>query len=66
MKGRLIDTNGEVPLITAIIPKTVSYDVFTSRLIVIHLDPLITLFFHNQNEEIPFSGELRLSFKELE
>ena len=66
LKGRLIDTNGEVPLITAISPKTVTYDVLKSRLIVNELEPLITVFFHNQNEEIPFSGELRLSFKELE
>lgn len=62
LNGNLEDINGEVPLITAISPKNSSYDVKTGRVEVKEIGASITIFFHNQNSELPFSGEFHILF----
>ena len=61
LNGKLVDINGNVPLIIAVTPKDIRYDNIKESISFEDNIRFISIFFHNQNQSVPFSGELYIS-----
>ena len=61
-----MDMDGKVPSILSITPKSARYHLETNQLeLTDSFTNQVNIFFHNQNQEIPFSGELQISINPM-